>query len=185
MLGGIWFIIAGLFIRVWANGYAIKSEKLTTSGPYAFVRHPLYLGTMFLVAGFVIILKLYYIGILVFITIAAVYYNTIKKEEGMLKQRFKDLYVNYKKKVPAIVPAIFPYREGEKWPFSIKRLVRSQEYKLFIWMIILILIFYLKYVFLVKHERLNARTSGLIIAVFILAFFDLTGEFIKRGRRWD
>lgn len=185
MLVGIWFIIAGLFVRVWANGYAIKSEKLTTSGPYAFVRHPLYLGTMLLVAGFIIMLRLYYIGILLFAAIAAVYYRTIKKEEGMLRQRFKDLYVNYEKKVPAIVPSIFPYREGEKWPFSIKRLLRSQEYKLFIWMIILVIIFYLKYAFLIRHEGLNARTSGLIITMFILAFFDPAAGFIRRMLRWD
>lgn len=183
MLGGIWLIIAGLLIRIWANGYAIKSEKLTTSGPYAFVRHPLYLGTMFLAIGFIIMLKLYYAGILFFIVIASVYYKTIKKEEVMLEQKFKDLYVNYKKKVPALMPTIFPYREGEKWPFSIERLIRSQEYKLFIWMIVLVIIFYLKYQILVKHERPNIRISGLIIAMFILIFLDLAGEFVKRRNR--
>src|SRR5208282_1280274 len=54
---GIGYIIAGALIRLWSNGYAIKNEKLTTSGPYAFVRNPLYLGTFLMAIGFVIVLK--------------------------------------------------------------------------------------------------------------------------------
>src|SRR5208283_3220872 len=59
---GIWFILTGLFLRMWANGYAIKLEKLTVCGPYSFVRHPLYLGTLLLAFGFIVMLKMYYIG---------------------------------------------------------------------------------------------------------------------------
>ena len=54
---GIGYIIAGILIRLWSNGYAIKNDKLTTSGPYAFVRNPLYLGTFLIAIGFVIVLK--------------------------------------------------------------------------------------------------------------------------------
>ena len=54
---GIGYIIAGCLIRLWSNGYAIKNDKLTTSGPYAFVRNPLYLGTFLIAIGFVIVLK--------------------------------------------------------------------------------------------------------------------------------
>ena len=181
---GIWFIITGLFIRIWANGYAIKLEKLTTSGPYAFLRHPLYLGTMLLIVGFILTLKIHYIiGILSIIVIAAVYYSTIKKEEQMLEQKFKDAYINYKKKVPAIFPTIFPYREGEKWPFSLARLIKSQEYKLLLWIIILTIVFHLKHEFITEHETMDAKIWGLIITAFILGILDLTGEFIKWQRK--
>src|SRR5580698_9130912 len=54
---GIGYILAGLLIRLWSNGYAIKNDKLTTSGPYAFVRNPLYLGTFLIAIGFVIALR--------------------------------------------------------------------------------------------------------------------------------
>src|SRR5476651_2539578 len=54
---GIGYIIAGVLLRLWSNGYAIKNDKLTTSGPYAFVRNPLYLGTFLIAIGFVIVLK--------------------------------------------------------------------------------------------------------------------------------
>src|ERR1700742_2378122 len=54
---GVGWIIAGLLIRLWSNGYAIKNDKLTTSGPYAFVRNPLYVGTFLIAFGFVMALR--------------------------------------------------------------------------------------------------------------------------------
>ncbi len=179
---GVWFILTGLFLRIWANGYAIKLEKLTTSGPYAFVRHPLYLGTMFLIIGFIIMLKLSYLGILFLIFMAAIYYRTIKKEEEMLAQKFKELYFDYKEKVPAMIPTFFPYRSGEKWPFSFKRLIKSQEYKLFLWMIIVVIVFHLKEEFMVEHERVDTKIIIFFIAAFLLGITDLIGELLKRKK---
>ncbi len=176
---GIWFILTGLFLRVWANGYAIKSEKVTTSGPYAFVRHPLYLGTMLLALGFIIMLKLYFIGALFFLVMSVVYYRTIKKEEQIMEHKFKDQYINYKNKVPAIAPTIFPYREGEKWPFSFRRLIKSQEYKLFIWMIILVIAFHLKEELWLHHEKIDAKMAVLMIIAFLLGMIDISGEWLQ------
>jgi len=183
IMAGIWFIIAGLLIRMWANGYAIKLDKLTTCGPYAFVRHPLYLGTTLLIVGFVVMLKIYYVGTLFFLVMIAVYYRTIKKEEVMLEEKFKHCYLDYKRRVPAIIPSLIPYRKGEKWSFNAKRLIRSQEYKLFLWMIIITIAFHLKDEFMIEHEMFDAKTAGLIIVAFILGIFDLVGEFIKHRNR--
>jgi len=183
MMNGIWFILTGLFLRIWANGYAIKLEKLTTSGPYAFVRHPLYLGTMLLTLGFIIMLRIYYVGTLFLLIMIGVYYQTIKKEEQMLEQKFKHQYINYKNKIPAIVPTVFPYREGEKWSFSFKRLIKSHEYKSFLWMIILVIAFHLKDEFLIEHERMDAKIFGLIIIALIFSVSDLIGEFVMRRKK--
>jgi len=179
----IWFVAAGLLVRLLANGYAIKMDKLTTSGPYAFVRHPLYLGTMLLAIGFVIMLKIYYIGALFIILMAIVYYRTIKKEETMLEVKFKDEYFRYKKKVPAIFPTLFPYRKGEKWPFSFRRLIKNHEYKLFLWVIILMIAFHLKDEIMLEHETMDAKILMLIVVAFILGILDLVGEFVKCGNK--
>jgi protein-S-isoprenylcysteine O-methyltransferase Ste14 len=182
IITGIWFILAGLLIRSWANGYAIKLEKLTTSGPYAFVRHPLYLGTMILVLGFVIMLKSYCAGALCLLIMAVVYYQTISKEEAMLEEKFKQLYIEYKNKVPAITPTIFPYREGEKWSFGWKRLIKSQEYKLFLWVVILVIAFHLKCELLVEHEKIDTKIIILIAIALLLGSADLMGELIKKRK---
>lgn len=179
IIEGIGFILTGLFLRSWANGYAIKLEKFTTSGPYAFVRHPLYLGTMLLIFGFIVMLKIFYLGILFFLIMSAVYYRTIKKEERMLEQKFKQQYIDYKNKIPAIVPTVFPYREGEKWSFSSKRLIKSQEYKLFLWVIIFSIAFHLKEEFLVAHEKIDTKIIVEIAVIFFLAIIDFIGEIIK------
>ena len=116
---GIGFIIAGILIRLWSNGYAIKNDKLTTSGPYAFVRNPLYLGTFLIAIGFVIVLKsnpplLEWIGGGIFLlALSFMYYQTIQGEQGMLLAKFKNAYSDYCKQVPAMIPSLVPYSKGE------------------------------------------------------------------------
>jgi len=124
-------------------------------------------------------LKIYYVGILLFLVMTGVYYRTIKKEEQMLEQKFKHQYINYRNKIPAIVPTIFPYREGEKWSFSFKRLIKSQEYKLFIWIIILVIAFHLKDEFLLEHKKIDTKISVLMVAAFFIGIIDFIGEIIK------
>lgn len=179
LMAGIWFILSGLAIRLWANGYAVKLERLTTCGPYAFVRHPLYLGTMIVVIGFIVVLKSYYIGMACFLVMAAVYYQTIKKEEKMLAEKFKNLYADYKRKVPAIIPAVFPYRGSEKWAFSRERLIRSREYKTVLWVLILVVVFYVKGRLTTEHKAIDAKAAALIIIAFISGSVDLISEFIE------
>jgi len=186
IMAGIWFILAGLIIRTWANGYAIKSEKLTTSGPYAFVRHPLYLGSALLAVGFVIMLQLSYFGLAFLAIMAIVYYRTIKKEEMFLENKFKDAYLDYKKHVPALLPTFARYREGEKWPFSVKRLLKSQEYKLFIWIIIIVIAFHIKEELIVEREKVDVKIVLSFVAAFLLSMIDVAGEFVRaRSKKKD
>ncbi len=179
---GIWFIAAGELIRLWANGYAIKTEKLTTSGPYAFVRHPLYLGTLLLVTGFIIFLRVYYIGAALLAVMVIVYARTIKEEECLLGRKFKE-YAGYKKKVPALFPTVFPYKEGEKWSFSLERLVRSQEYKPVLWLGVIIIGFYLKGKLLAEKEPVDAGKIRLMAVAVLLIMADISGEIIKWFKR--
>lgn len=183
IMASVWFIIAGLLLRLWANGYAIKMDKLTTSGPYAFVRHPLYLGTILIGIGFIVMLKIYYIGALFLIVMLLVYYRTVKKEEAMLEAKFNDFYLRYKEKVRAVLPSFSAYREGEKWRFSFRRLIKSQEYKPFLWVIILMVAFHLKDEIMIEHEAMDAKIWMLFISAFILGLFDILGELVKYRKK--
>ncbi len=177
------FIILGLSIRVWANGYAIKMGKLTTSGPYAYVRNPLYLGTMLIVIGFSLMLDITILSILFILVAFFVYVNTIRKEEEMLEAKFKDSYTSYRNKVPALIFTIFPYRPGEKWPFSPRRLLESKEHKPVIWVIIFLIALYIKNQVTLKGEGLDLKLVGLILAAIFLGLIDIIGEIIKWKRK--
>ncbi|MEK6576273.1 MAG: methyltransferase, partial [Nitrospirota bacterium] len=66
---GLSLIIAGELVRVWAAGHLRKNLEVTTTGPYAYVKNPLYLGTLFIMTGFSIMARNIYIlaiGLMVF-----------------------------------------------------------------------------------------------------------------------
>lgn len=177
---GIGYIIAGLLIRLWSNGYAIKNDKLTTSGPYAFVRNPLYLGTFLIALGFVIVLKMGWLGVIFIGALAAMYYKTINDEQGMLLAKFGDAYRAYTAKVPAMVPCLVPYAEGAKWQFSLKRLIDSKEHKPLFWVIILLIAFHLKSRLLIAHKEMTAKSWSLVALAVILIVLDLVYEANKK-----
>ena len=184
IMRSIWVILLGLIIRSWANCYAIKLEELTTSGPYGYVRHPLYLGSFLIMTGFLIMLNVHWLISLfcVLIVIGVVYKMTVEKEEKMLSDKFGQEYLQYQKAVPAFVPRLTPYKGGKKWGPSLERYLRSQEYKLFIWMIILVIAFHIKEEFILEHESIDAKIFVLMAVAVLLGMIDLIGEFFRRKR---
>src|SRR3984957_21035269 len=55
----------GLTLRAWATGHVEKNIRLADSGPYAYVRNPLYLGTLLVAAGFTIASRRWLLAVLV------------------------------------------------------------------------------------------------------------------------
>lgn len=181
----LWLIFAGMGVRVWANGYAIKMDRLTTCGPYGHLRHPLYLGSFLILLGFMLMLRIHWIilCLITLVIIGLIYPLTIRHEEEMLKSKFGKVYVNYKAKTPAFIPRLKSYQGGERWPWSLQRYINSQEYKIFIWMVVLIIVFYLKGEFLVEHEALESKHLLLIIIAFLLGLVDLSAEYCRKRSR--
>lgn len=182
IMRSIWFILPGLAVRTWANCYAIKMEKLTTSGPYAYVRHPLYSGSFLILVGLLVMLNvnLFISLVCMLVVVGIVYKATIQKEEAMLLEKFGHEYAEYRQAVSAFLPRILPFRGGHKWGPSIERYFKSQEYKLVIWMIILMILFHLKHEFFVEHETVDLKILVLMATAFLLGMFDLAGEFIRK-----
>jgi len=179
---GVPFIIAGIILRIWANGYAIKMDKLTTSGPYAFFQHPLYIGTLLIAAGFAIILNTYHLGVLFVLVVVAVYYRTIKKEERMLEDKFNGAYIDYKRSFILKIFRVTPYRKGDKWSFSLERFIRSKEHKTAIWIVILMIAIHIKEELVVEHEPIDAKIWYSIVAITFLWSIDFI-EAIIRSRK--
>lgn len=108
---GLAVMALGQAVRLAASGAIVKSKTLTMTGPYAEVRNPLYLGTMILTAGLMIMLSapsrpLLTAGLWAFATAAFgwIYYVTIKAEEAFLLQTYGREFELYMARVPAILP---------------------------------------------------------------------------------
>lgn len=117
---GMALIVLGEAVRVWAAGHLKKNLEVTTTGPYAYVKNPLYLGTLLIMIGFSIMARNIYvlaIGLGVFF----LYYVPFKKrvESDRLRERFGDLWTRYDIAVPDYLPRLSPYpgRGDKRWDY--------------------------------------------------------------------
>jgi protein-S-isoprenylcysteine O-methyltransferase Ste14 len=180
---GTMVMLAGAAVRLWSNCYAIKMDKLTTSGPYAFVRNPLYLGTAMIMLGVAVVLNIYPLGGVFFAVAAIVYYRTIRSEERMLTKKFGEDFLDYLRHVPAMIPRLTPYTKGEKWPFSRQRLWESREHKILIWLAIAVIAFLLKETLWVERQSVTSGAVGLIALAVALTLLDLLGEVVRKRQK--
>ena len=103
IIGGI-LLALGAFIRTWAAGYVFKNHVLETRGPYAFVRHPQYLGNFLMAIGICLAADLP-LAVLVWAAIFLLFYTSaIQHEDGKLSKRFGEAWTEWAGETPAIVP---------------------------------------------------------------------------------
>jgi protein-S-isoprenylcysteine O-methyltransferase Ste14 len=109
---GAMLSVIGLALRGWSAGTIQKGEVLTVSGPYAYVRNPLYVGSFLIGAGLAIaggsVLWLL-LFLLFFVTL---YGPTVASEAARLTEQFGHRYVEYAAQVPAFIPRLRPYEGG-------------------------------------------------------------------------
>ena len=121
---GIGLLLIGETIRIWSVSYAggetrtrnVGATKLCSSGPYAFVRNPLYVGNMFMYVGVVFIAGAANILLMAATTLAffTVQYSLIiALEEEKLEELFGRKYHIYKKNVPAVFPRAFRWEGAD------------------------------------------------------------------------
>jgi protein-S-isoprenylcysteine O-methyltransferase Ste14 len=126
LLIGIPIACVGIAIRALASGHIQKNREVTTSGPYAYVRNPLYLGSIVIGVGFAIAARDLWIGVALALFFLAVYIPVIRSEQNYLRQQFP-AYDDYARRVPALLPRTlwFP---GVTHGFSRELYFRHREY---------------------------------------------------------
>ena len=105
ILVGAFLIIPGLVLRALASGHVRKNEQLATTGPYAYTRNPLYLGSLILAVGFAISARNIWIGAGLIVIFLAIYLPVIRGEEAFLRERFAD-FAEYARQVPRLWPRL-------------------------------------------------------------------------------
>ena len=99
--------MTGLAIRGFASGHVRKNETLTTTGPYAYTRNPLYFGSLVLAIGFVLASRSWWIAALVVLLFFAIYLPVIRSEEDFLRSKFPE-FTEYERNVPRLFPRLRP-----------------------------------------------------------------------------
>ena len=117
---GIGLVALGLWLSSWAAGVIEKRKALATAGPYALVRHPLYLGSFLIALGLVEMMEDRLALAAVALVTFALYVPTIRREECFLAERFGDVWRAYAASTPAFLPragARFAQGEwrGRRW----------------------------------------------------------------------
>jgi protein-S-isoprenylcysteine O-methyltransferase Ste14 len=116
LLWGLPLVLAGLWLRGYAAGYVKKNSELTQTGPYAYTRNPLYLGSMALAAGFAVAAggisaNRWWLLVLLLAMFLAIYIPTILSEETFLRASFPD-FDDYTHRVPRLLPRLTPARSA-------------------------------------------------------------------------
>lgn len=123
---GLPVALAGLALRAWAAGHLEKNTTLTDSGPYGWVRNPLYLGTLTTAAGFVIAARRWELGLLSAAVFGLIYLPVVELEEQHL-QRLFPAFQDYAARVHKLLPC--PPKWTAQKPFRWSLYRHNREYE--------------------------------------------------------
>jgi protein-S-isoprenylcysteine O-methyltransferase Ste14 len=125
---GVGIAIVGLFLRGYAAGYLRKHKQLATSGPYAFTRNPLYVGSVLLAAGFSVASHSAISALLLAAYLAVFYPVVIRREQTELKTLYGAAFIEYAARVPAFWPRLTPAMPAtEHFSWALYRQNREYE----------------------------------------------------------
>ncbi len=126
VFGGMAIASVGLALRALASGHVKKNRELTTTGPYAYVRNPLYLGSIVIAVGFAIAARDIWIAVVLVLFFFAIYLPVIRGEQNYLRDQFSG-YPDYRRRVPSLLPRSIWFK-GATQGFSRELYFRHREY---------------------------------------------------------
>jgi len=112
-LAGTACVLSGIALRLWASGCLRKQRELVCCGPFAYLRNPLYAGTLFIGVGLGLLTGRWEAPVLVLAFMLAVYVPTVLHEERQLLAIFGPDYYAYCREVPRWFPRLTPRRTAE------------------------------------------------------------------------
>src|SRR5688572_29323545 len=110
---------AGEALRIWAAGHLEKGREVTRSGPYRWMRHPLYVGSSLLALGVVVASRSVVVTIVAAVYMVSTLTAAIRTEEAFLRGAFGDTYDQYRASAAAPMAR----------RFSLARAWRNREYR--------------------------------------------------------
>lgn len=123
--------IIGLLIRAWASGHIRKNQNLAISGPYAYTRNPLYVGSFIMGLGFTIAAGVWWLAILFAVLFLGIYLPVMRNEAKELTEIFGESFEKYAKEVPLFIPRLSKYKDenSSAKTFEMELYLRYREYQ--------------------------------------------------------
>jgi protein-S-isoprenylcysteine O-methyltransferase Ste14 len=130
LLGGLVGTL-GLLIRAYAAGYLHKQEVLTVTGPYAFTRNPLYLGSAVMAVGVAIAMRSCMSAAILLVYFAIFYSMVMRREEKELRAHHGAAFEEYARAVPLFIPRLRPAKLSGKssGAFSFAQYRKNHEWQ--------------------------------------------------------
>jgi protein-S-isoprenylcysteine O-methyltransferase Ste14 len=119
VLAGGALALIGEAVRIWAAGHLEKGCEVTTSGPYRYMAHPLYVGSSLMGAGLAVASRSALVAVLIASYLLATIGAAIRREEADLRARFGDTYDGYRSNGGVPQPR----------SFSLDRVLKNREYR--------------------------------------------------------
>jgi protein-S-isoprenylcysteine O-methyltransferase Ste14 len=123
------FAAAGLLLRAAAAGHLRKHEALSTAGPYAWTRNPLYLGSLLLAAGFLLAAASWIAALIAALYLAGFYPAVMRREEEELHAEYGAAFDDYSRRVPLFWPRPPSRAAGPQEPFAWSQYRKNREYQ--------------------------------------------------------
>jgi protein-S-isoprenylcysteine O-methyltransferase Ste14 len=136
--------LIGLLIRAYAAGYLHKQEVLTMTGPYAYTRNPLYLGSSLLALGAGVATRSWISAALLLVYFAVFYSMVMRREELELRQRHGAAFDAYAKAVPLFFPRLAAAAAAGAGTFSLAQYKRNREWKAALGFLLLLVLLFVR-----------------------------------------
>lgn len=140
---GIFLFVLAEALRIWAAGTIHKTEELTTGGPYAYVRHPLYVGSFIHAVAYCFMSGHWQSFLFAVPLFLLLYSAAVSTEEAILLKLFGDSYREYSERVPRFLPRLRRPAAGHG-EFAWSQVVENKEYVNIIWAVVLCSLFILR-----------------------------------------
>lgn len=120
--------LVGLFIRAWASGHIEKASTLAVSGPYAYTRNPLYLGSFILGLGFTLAAGVWWLALIFAALFLGIYFPVMRVEVDDIRRIFGEEFDEYEQAVPLFLPRLTAWKRSER-RFDNSLYLRYREYR--------------------------------------------------------
>jgi protein-S-isoprenylcysteine O-methyltransferase Ste14 len=131
LMAGAAVALVGEAIRVWAAGHLEKGREVTTSGPYRFTRHPLYLGSTVIGVGLGVASASPVVAVMVIVYLTVTLTAAVRTEEAHLTDKFGAAYPEYRA----------GRTDGVPRRFSLARAVKNREYRALLGLVLVLAVF--------------------------------------------